>query len=389
MLGISNEKYTYENKIGEGSFSEVFKVKQVSTGEYFAAKRLIRPFQSYDEVVDYAELKALFKVASHKNVSWINDYAYEADLSRLTLIFNLMDYSLYDYIKDRKRTLSETRCKNYLYQLAHGLLFLHHNGIFHRDIKPENCLLRIDSELAKTNPKRSELIQLADLGSATYVKYPLPHSEYVSTRWYRAPECMLSHGYYGPKMDIWALGCVFYEMLTLQPLFPGQTEIDQLDKIHCILGNPSKHILERFKHCVKSEFDFKKKDPVNLFKYVPTLSTVGCDILKRTISYHPDNRISALNLLKHLYFNDIRSKKYDDASTTKLLLAKSESNSSTRLKKTKTSVSNVSSNGSYSSRVQAIQELSKHQLERKWNHPFGSIKRNIIKNSKTSVSGSD
>ena len=119
MLGQSNEKYTYEEKIGEGSFSEVFKVKQVSTGEYFAAKRLTRPFQSFDEVVDYGELKALYKVASHKNVTWIIDYSYEADLSRLTLICNLMDFSLYDFIKDRKRTLSESRCKNFLYQLTH------------------------------------------------------------------------------------------------------------------------------------------------------------------------------------------------------------------------------------------------------------------------------
>ncbi|XP_070493084.1 MAPK/MAK/MRK overlapping kinase-like [Chironomus tepperi] len=315
-----NEEYTFESKIGEGAFSEVFKVKQMSTGQYFAAKRLTRHFENYEEVEDYTELKVLNKVSSHKNVAWIVDHIYEPDCARLTLIFHLMDYSLYDFIKDRKKTLSETRCKNYLFQLGHGLLYLHHIGIFHRDIKPENCLLRIDPNLAKTNLMRSELIQLADLGSATFFQYPLPRSQYISTRWYRSPECLLTRGYYGSKMDIWALGCVFYEMLTLHPLFPGISAIDQLDKIHCILGKPSDSILDRFKN--REIFNFKNRAPVDLYKLVPMLSSYGVDVLKKMLAYHPDNRISAKKLLEHVYFDDFRNKGNGDIITTRLLFHK-------------------------------------------------------------------
>ena len=105
---------------------------------------------------------------------------------------------------------------------------MHRNGIFHRDIKPENILL-----------KNNTNIKLADLGSCKGIYGKQPFTEYISTRWYRAPECLLTDGYYNYKMDIWGLGCVFFEMLTLFPLFPGDNEIDQVNKIHNILGSPN------------------------------------------------------------------------------------------------------------------------------------------------------
>ena len=102
-----------------------------------------------------------------------------------------------------------------------------HDGIFHRDIKPENILLKDDN-----------IIKLADLGSCKGIYSKPPFTEYISTRWYRAPECLLTDGYYNYKMDIWGVGCVFFEILSLFPLFPGDDEIDQVSKIHNILGSP-------------------------------------------------------------------------------------------------------------------------------------------------------
>ena len=91
---------------------------------------------------------------------------------------------------------------------------MHWNGIFHRDIKPENILLNGD------------LVKLADLGSCRGLYQEMPLTEYISTRWYRAPECLLTDGYYTYKMDVWGVGCVMYEVLTLCPLFPGADELD-------------------------------------------------------------------------------------------------------------------------------------------------------------------
>nr|CAH7723022.1 unnamed protein product [Callosobruchus chinensis] len=101
------------------------------------------------------------------------------------------------------RGLSEHRARNYLYQLLRGLEHLHKHGLFHRDVKPENILIKFP-----------EIIKLADLGSVRGIFSRPPYTEYISTRWYRSPECLLTVGHYGSKMDVWAAGCVFYEMLT-------------------------------------------------------------------------------------------------------------------------------------------------------------------------------
>ena len=91
-----------------------------------------------------------------------------------------------------------------------------------------------------------ETVKLADFGSCRGIYSKPPFTEYISTRWYRAPECLLTDGYYGYKMDIWGVGCVFFEMLALFPLFPGNNELDQIHKIHNIMGTPPPEILENF-----------------------------------------------------------------------------------------------------------------------------------------------
>ena len=127
--------------------------------------------------------------------------------------------------------------------LLKSLEFTHKNGIFHRDIKPENILLK-DYHLV-----------LADLGSCKGIKARQPFTEYVSTRWYRAPECIMTNGYYNYKMDIWGAGCVLFEMATLFPLFPGDNEIDQMIRIQNILGPPSEEVINLYK---ANSFSFKR-----------------------------------------------------------------------------------------------------------------------------------
>lgn len=120
---------------------------------------------------------------------------------------------------------------------------MHRNGIFHRDIKPYTLPLNVYSENILL---MADVVKLADLGSCRGIYSKPPLTEYISTRWYRAPECLMTDGYYGYKMDIWGAGCVFFEMLALFPLFPGNNELDQINKIHNIMGTPSPEILESF-----------------------------------------------------------------------------------------------------------------------------------------------
>lgn len=91
-----------------------------------------------------------------------------------------------------------------------------------------------------------DTIKLADLGSCRGLYSKPPLTEYISTRWYRAPECLMTDGHYGYKMDIWGVGCVFFEVLSLFPLFPGDNELDQIHKIHNILGTPPQEIIDKF-----------------------------------------------------------------------------------------------------------------------------------------------
>merc|ERR1711862_861084 len=144
--------------------------------------------------------------------------------------------NLYESIKGRKNYLPEAKVKGWMYQLIDAVDQMHTKGIFHRDIKPENILLRDDT------------VKLADFGSCRGINTKHPYTEYISTRWYRAPECLLTDGYYNCQMDMWGVACVFFEMLSLYPLFPGEKdEIDQINKIFQIKGSPSEDLLEKWK----------------------------------------------------------------------------------------------------------------------------------------------
>lgn len=174
----------------------------------------------------------------------------------------------------------------------------------------------------------------------TQIHQAPPHSAYISTRWYRAPESLLTAGFYGSKIDVWALGCVFYELLTLKPLFAGANEIDQLYKIHSVLGMPNDRILKSWRHInIPCTFPSSKK-PIGLHTLVPALSDNGLDILRQMLQYLPRLRITASRLCEHAYFNDLRShaNKVSKAFSSTSALSSSGSSVNMPLRKRKSSV---------------------------------------------------
>ncbi|XP_043478561.1 MAPK/MAK/MRK overlapping kinase-like [Leptopilina heterotoma] len=290
------KKYKAIEKIGEGSFSDVLKCQNRVSGELFAAKRLKKTFFNIKEILECPEVSTMRKITRHPNVLYVLECLYDSLSGRVTLIFELMDMSLFVMMKARKgQIIMEHKVKLYLHQLLKGLEHLHKHGIFHRDIKPENILIKGDS------------VKLADLGSIKGIYSKPPYTDYISTRWYRPPECLLTTGYYGPKMDIWASGCVFYELLTLKPLFPGSNELDQISKIHNILGTPHTRLVAKFrKQKLRNCFFFSSKKGQGLYSLVPQTSEAGKDLLRLMLIYDPEFRSNVRRLLDHRYFNELK-----------------------------------------------------------------------------------
>ncbi|XP_016067691.1 PREDICTED: MAPK/MAK/MRK overlapping kinase [Miniopterus natalensis] len=286
--------YKAIGKIGEGTFSEVMKMQSLRDGNYYACKQMKQHFESIEQVNNLREIQALRRLNPHPNILTLHEVVFDRKSGSLALICELMDMNVYELIRGRRHPLSEKKVMHYMHQLCRALDHMHRNGIFHRDVKPENILIKQD------------VLKLGDLGSCRSVYSKQPYTEYISTRWYRAPECLLTDGFYSYKMDLWSAGCVFYEVASLQPLFPGANELDQISKIHDVMGTPAAKTLTKFKQSRAMSFDFPFKKGSGIPLLTANLSPQCLSLLHAMVAYDPDERISAHQALQHPYFREQR-----------------------------------------------------------------------------------
>ncbi|NXC74860.1 MOK kinase, partial [Anhinga anhinga] len=286
-------EYKPVGKIGEGTFSDVLKTLSLRDGKYYACKHMKQHFESMEQVNNLREIQALRRLSPHPNILMLHEVVFDKKNGSLSLICELMDMNIYELIKGMRKPLPEKKIKNYMYQLCKSLDYIHRNGIFHRDVKPENILIKQNT------------LKLGDFGSCRSIYSKQPHTEYISTRWYRAPECLLTNGYYSYKIDMWSAGCVFYEITSFQPLFPGSNELDQISKIHDVIGTPAHKTLSKFQQSRIASFDFSFKKGKGIPPLVHNLSPKGFSLLYAMIKYDPDERIAAHQALQHPYFQEL------------------------------------------------------------------------------------
>lgn len=283
-------------KIGQGSYGSVFKVKRKATRDIVALKkvRLDCNATGVEEGIPSSSLReiAALKSLRHPNVLELQEIIHTGQ--NLYLVFEFLEMDLKKALTHTQDGLSEKVAKSYLWQLLKGLAFCHSRRILHRDLKLQNLLVN----------EKTGVIKLADFGLARNMSLPLRvYTKEVVTLWYRAPELLLGVEIYGPAIDVWSLGCIFYEMLTKKVLFPGDSEIDQIFKIFQVLGTPTTDEWPALASMPHYKATFPKWVAKDLKKMLN--STEGAaDLVAKLLLYDVYKRISAQDAMKHSYFDE-------------------------------------------------------------------------------------
>jgi protein kinase len=281
-------RYKVARQLGDGTYGSVWKATNRETNEVVAIKKMKRKFYSWEEAISLREVKSLRKL-NHPNVVKLKEVIREND--ELYFVFEHMKQNLYEQIKDRDRYFSESRVKNWIYQILHSIAYLHKQGYFHRDLKPENLLITEDT------------VKLADFGLAREIRSRPPYTDYVSTRWYRAPEVLLRSPEYNSPIDIFAIGVIAAELFSLRPLFPGSSEQDEIYKICAVNGTPTEQTWpDGMKLASKMGFRFPQFDPTPLQKLVPNANRDALDFIEACLQWDPTKRPSAAQCLQMPFF---------------------------------------------------------------------------------------
>ncbi|KAH8240541.1 hypothetical protein KR038_008192 [Drosophila bunnanda] len=294
---VQEVSYTDTKVIGNGSFGVVFQAKLCDTGELVAIKKVLQ-----DRRFKNRELQIMRKL-EHCNIVKLLYFFYSSGEKRdevfLNLVLEYIPETVYKVARQyakTKQTIPINFIRLYMYQLFRSLAYIHSLGICHRDIKPQNLLL--DPETA--------VLKLCDFGSAKQLLHGEPNVSYICSRYYRAPELIFGAINYTTKIDVWSAGCVLAELLLGQPIFPGDSGVDQLVEVIKVLGTPTREqIREMNPNYTEFKFPQIKSHPWQKVFRIRT-PTEAINLVSLLLEYTPSARITPLKACAHPFFDELR-----------------------------------------------------------------------------------
>ncbi|EGV66829.1 Cyclin-dependent kinase catalytic subunit [Yamadazyma tenuis] len=294
MVELSD--YQRQEKVGEGTYGVVYKALDTKHNNRVVALKKIR-LESEDEGVPSTAIREISLLKEMKDANIIRLYdIIHSDSHKLYLVCEFLDLDLKRYMESIPQGvgLGADMIKRFLNQLVKGIKHCHSHRVLHRDLKPQNLLIDKEGNL-----------KVADFGLARAFGVPLrAYTHEVVTLWYRGPEILLGGKQYSTGVDMWSIGCIFAEMCNRKPLFPGDSEIDEIFRIFRILGTPNTEIWPEVQYLPDFKPTFPKWSRKNLKDYVPNLDDAGIDLLGQLLNYDPSGRISAKRALVHPYFQE-------------------------------------------------------------------------------------
>ncbi|XP_009946727.1 cyclin-dependent kinase 17 isoform X1 [Gavia stellata] len=287
------ETYIKLEKLGEGTYATVYKGRSKLTENLVALKEIRLEHEEGAPCTAIREV-SLLKDLKHANIVTLHDIVH-TDKS-LTLVFEYLDKDLKQYMDDCGNIMSMHNVKLFLYQILRGLAYCHRRKVLHRDLKPQNLLINEKGEL-----------KLADFGLARAKSVPTKtYSNEVVTLWYRPPDVLLGSSEYSTQIDMWGVGCIFFEMASGRPLFPGSTVEDELHLIFRLLGTPCQETWPGISSSDEfRNYNFPKYKPQPLINHAPRLDTEGIELIAKFLQYESKKRISAEEAMKHAYFRSL------------------------------------------------------------------------------------
>lgn len=294
----SVDEFECLNRIEEGTYGVVYRAREKATNQIVALKRLkMEKEKEGFPITSLREVNTLLK-GQHENIVTVREIVVGSNMDKIYIVMDYVEHdlkSLMETMRQKKQVFTIGEIKTLMQQLLRAVHHLHDNWILHRDLKTSNLLL-----------SHRGILKVGDFGLAREYGSPLKHyTPIVVTLWYRAPELLLGAKQYSTHVDVWSVGCIFGELLGMEPMFPGKSEIDQLNKIFKDLGTPSDKIWPGYNQLPlvkKTQFaDYPYNHLRERFK--TRLSDEGFNLLNRFLTYNPQMRITCQKALRQDYFH--------------------------------------------------------------------------------------